>query len=345
MTRRVEGAISGLAGIRHITSTIADGASVTTVEFQLEVDPDRATNDVRDAISQIRSDLPQTIEEPIISRLDVEGGAILYYAVKAPSRSPVDLSWFVDDTVARELLAVPGVQRVQRLGGVNREVRVELDPDRLNALGITADQVNAQLAQVNVDVPGGRGGVAGREQAIRTLGSAATVAELANTPIALPGGRWAILSDIARVTDASSEVRSIARLNGEPVVGFSVFRSKGSSDTVVAEGVEAAIAGLQRQYGDVEIEEIVSTVDYTLSSYEAAMHTLLEGALLNRDAGPPPGWDGHCCRPDLRSASPAWGSSAWNIRPRPRAPRSRSSSRRWRARSPRPCSPPATACW
>ncbi|GAA0631622.1 efflux RND transporter permease subunit [Sphingomonas ursincola] len=280
VTRRVEGAISGLSGIRHITSTVADGASVTTVEFQLEVDPDRATSDVRDSVSQIRSDLPQTIEEPIISRLDVEGGAILYYAVKSPTRGPVDLSWFVDDTVSREILGVAGVQRVQRLGGVDREVRVELRPDRLNALGVTADQINAQLAQVNVDVPGGRGGVGGREQAIRTLGSAATVADLAATPIALPGGRWATLSDVASVTDGSSEVRSIARLNGEPVVGFAVFRSKGSSDTVVAEGVEAAIANLQRQHRDVGVEEIVSTVDYTLSSYEAAMHTLLEGALL-----------------------------------------------------------------
>jgi len=280
VTRRVEGAISGLSGIRHITSTIADGASVTTVEFQLEVDPDRATNDVRDAVSQIRSDLPQTIEEPIISRVDVEGGAILYYAVKSPGRSPVDLSWFVDDTVSRELLAVPGVQRVQRLGGVDREIRVDLDPDRLSAFNVTADQVNAQLAQVNVDVPGGRSGIGGREQAIRTLGSAATVAELVATPIALPGGRWTTLSDVAAVSDGSSETRSIARLDGEPVVGFAVFRAKGSSDTVVAEGVEAAVADLQRRYGDIEVEEIVSTVDYTLASYEAAMHTLLEGALL-----------------------------------------------------------------
>ena len=167
------------------------------------------------------------------------------------------------------------MQRVQRLGGVDHEVRVELRPDRLTALGITADKVNAQLAQVNVDVPGGRGGFAGREHAIRTLGSAATVADLASTPLALPGGRWATLSDLAHVTDGSSEVRSIARLNGEPVVGFAVFRAKGSSDTVVAEGVEAAIADLQAQYRDMQIHEIVSTVDYTLSSYEAAMHTLL----------------------------------------------------------------------
>lgn len=280
VTRRVEGAVSGLAGIRHISSTISDGVSITTVEFRLEVDPDRATNDIRNAVAQIRSDLPQAIAEPVISRVDVEGGAILYYAVEAPDRSAVELSWFVDDSVSRGLLAVPGVQRVQRLGGVNREVRVELKPDRLDALGATANQVNTQLVQVNVDVPGGRGTVAGREQAIRTLGSATTVEALASTPIALPSGRWAKLSDLAVVTDGSSDARSIARLDGKEVVGFAVYRAKGSSDTVVAEGVETAIASMQRHHGDIEIKEIISTVDYTLASYKAAMHTLIEGALL-----------------------------------------------------------------
>lgn len=280
VTRQVEAAVSGLAGIRHVTSTISDGVSITTVEFQLEVAPDRATNDVRDAIAQIRSELPQTIEEPVISRVDVEGAAIAYYAVKAPGRSAAELSWFVDDSVGRGLLAVPGVQRVQRLGGVNREVRVELKPDRLDALGITAGQVNAQLAEVNVDVPGGRATLAGREQAIRTLGSAATLEALAAMPIALPGGRWAKLSDLAVVADGAGEARSLARLDDEAVVGFAVYRAKGSSDTRVAGGVEAAIAAMRRQHDDFEIDEIVSTVDYTLSSYEAAMHALIEGALL-----------------------------------------------------------------
>ncbi|MFJ7142179.1 efflux RND transporter permease subunit [Pseudomonas protegens] len=279
VTLRVERAVSGLAGIRHITSTVADGISVTTVEFQLGIDPGRAANDIRDAIALIRADLPQTIEEPMITRIDVEGGAILNYAVKGSERL-VDLSWFVDDVLSRDLLAVPGVQKVQRLGGVEREVKVELQADRLQALGITAEQVNRQLVQTNINVPGGRTRLGNNEQSIRTLGSALTVEALSNTPIALPEGRWARLGDLARVHDGASEARSRARLNGEEVVGFAVFRAKGSSDTQVAAGVAAALQRLQAQNPDVEIHPISSSVDYTLASYDAAIMTLIEGALL-----------------------------------------------------------------
>ncbi|WP_404939090.1 efflux RND transporter permease subunit [Pseudomonas sp. JDS08PS003] len=280
VTLRVERAVSGLAGIRHITSTVADGISVTTVEFQLGIDPGRAANDIRDAIALIRADLPQTIEEPMITRIDVEGGAILNYALKGSERRLVDLSWFVDDVLSRDLLAVPGVQKVQRLGGVEREVKVELQAERLQALGITAEQVNRQLVQTNINVPGGRTRLGNNEQSIRTLGSALTVEALSNTPIALPEGRWARLGDLARVHDGASEARSRARLNGEEVVGFAVFRAKGSSDTLVAAGVAAALQRLQAQNPDVEIHPISSSVDYTLASYDAAIMTLIEGALL-----------------------------------------------------------------
>ncbi|OWJ68898.1 efflux RND transporter permease subunit [Inquilinus limosus] len=280
VTRRIEGAVAGLAGARHITSTIADGTSSTTVEFRIGVDPDRAATDVRDAVTNIRSDLPQGIEEPIVARLDVEGGAILYYGVRAPQMSAVDLSWFVDDRIARDLLAVTGVQKVQRLGGVGREIRVELDPDRLAALGITADQVNAQLRSTNADVPGGRGEIGAREQAIRTLGGARTVSALADTPIALPNGRWARLATLGTVTDGAGEQRSLARLDGEPVVAFAVYRAKGASDTVVADGVAARLAELQSRTPGVTIGEIASTVEYTRDSYDSGMATLVEGALL-----------------------------------------------------------------
>ena len=280
VTRRVETAVAGMAGVRHITSEISDGLSITTVEFQLQTDTDRAVNDVRNAVTQIRSDLPQDIEEPIVEHVDWEGGALSYYALESPEKNAAELSWFVDDTISRRLLAVPGVQKVERTGGTTREITVALRPERLAALGITADQVNSQLAQTNADIPAGRSVQGGPELTLRVLASAGGVDALADTPIALSDGRRAKLSELAYVSDGHSEIRSRARLDGREVIGFNVFRAKGSSDTEVAKGVEAAVAGLQNQYPDIRIRNVHSTVDSTRENYDTAIDTLLEGAAL-----------------------------------------------------------------
>lgn len=280
VTRRVEGAASGIAGVKHIRSSIADGVSTTTVEFKIGIDPDRATNDVREAVTQIRSDLPQSIQEPVISRVDVDGSAILYYMVSAPQISPVDLSWFVDDAITRELLTVPGVQKVQRLGGVNREIRVSLKPDRLQALGISADQINTALRELNVNVPSGRGNIGDREQSVRTIASARTLDDLARLTISLPGGRWIPLREIATLEDGPSEPRGFARLDGKPVVGFSISRAKGYSDTTVSNAATARLAEIQKAHPELKLTELISTVEYTLQSYDNAMSALIEGAIL-----------------------------------------------------------------
>lgn len=280
VTRKIEGALAGLAGVRHVTSTIEDGVSTTTVEFRLEVDTDRATNDVRDAVANIRSDLPGDVDEPVVARLDIEGSAILYYVVQSPSMALRDLSWLVEDTIGRELLAVPGVQKAQRFGGIEREIKVELDPARLVAFGITADQVNNEIRSLNTNMPGGRAELSGREQSVRTLGSALTVEAFAGTQIPLPGGRWVKLSTLGTVTDGAAEERSFARYDGENVVGFSVSRAKGSSDTTVADAVTRKLKEIGARYPSVTISQLVSTVDYTRESYDAAMEALVEGAFL-----------------------------------------------------------------
>jgi multidrug efflux pump subunit AcrB len=194
--------------------------------------------------------------------------------------SPVELSWFVDDTINSELLTLPGVQKVQRLGGVNREVRVSLDPERLLAVGVTADQVNTALREINTNIPSGRGEIGGREQSIRTVGSAGSVEELSRLSIPLSGGRWVQLSDIATIEDTSSEPRNFARVDGEPVVSFSVSRSKGSSDTVVADAVAARLKEIRARMPGVEFTELISLVEYTQESYDAAVTALIEGAIL-----------------------------------------------------------------
>lgn len=280
VTKRVEDAIAGVNGVKHITSAVTEGSSVTTVEFRLEIDPDRALNDVKDAVQRIRTDLPRTIEEPVVTRIEVEGLPVVTYSARAPAMTPEELSWFVDDTLVRLLQGVKGVSEVRRMGGVLREIRVNLDPDRLLAYGTTAGEVNRQVRASNVNLAGGRGEIAGREQAIRTLASKETVAELAQTMIALPGGRKVRLDQLGTVTDEVEEPRTFAKLDGEGIVAFAVSRAKGESDTEVAAAVAEKIEEIRKLYPDVALQRIDNTVDYTMGAYEATMKTLLEGAAL-----------------------------------------------------------------
>jgi len=280
VTKRIEDAIAGVSGVKHQTSTVTEGSSVTTIEFRLETNQDRALNDVKDAVSRIRSELPRTIEEPIVTRIEIEGLPIQTYAAKAPGMTPEELSWFVDDVVVRALQGVKGVSQIDRFGGVEREIRVALDPDRLLAFGITAGDINRQLRATNVDLAGGRGEIGGREQAIRTLAGKQTVADLAAAMIVLPRGRKVRLDQLGTVTDSTAEPRTFAALDGANVVAFAISRGKGASDVVVAADVAKKIEQLKRAHPNVELKLIDSMVAYTLGAYESTMKTMIEGAVL-----------------------------------------------------------------
>ena len=280
VTKRVEDAVANVSGVKNVTSTITEGQSQTVIEFRLEVDTQTAVNDVKDAVERIRSDLPATAETPIVSRVDVEGQAIVTYAVSAPAMTIEELSWFVDDTMIRRLQGLKGVARVDRYGGVTREIKVELDPDRLNALRVTAADVNRALKAANVDLTGGSADFSGRDQAIRTLGGAKTVADLERLEIPLGNGRRVTLAEIATVTDAWEKPKSFARVNNQTVVSFGVFRGKGQSDVDVASRVEAAVADIEAQHPGVTVRLVDTSVEYTEGNYESAMETLLEGAVL-----------------------------------------------------------------
>jgi hydrophobe/amphiphile efflux-1 (HAE1) family protein len=280
VTRRVEDAVSSVVGVKHMTSVLTDGSSVTTIEFQLETNADRALNDVKDAVTRIRTELPRTINEPIVSRLDVTSMPIVTYAISAPQMTLEEVSWFIDDKVGREIQAVRGVAQIWRIGGVDREIRISLNPYRLLALGITAGDVNAQLRTTNTDLSGGRSEIGGAEQTIRTLGSAMTVERLAATTITLPGGRKVRLDELGTVKDSYEEPRTFARLDGKPIVAFSILRAKGSSDLAVADRVAAKVKELVKKYPEAQFSRIDATVDYTAGNYHATMQTLLEGAAL-----------------------------------------------------------------
>src|SRR5437016_5612934 len=280
VTKTIEDGVSGVEGVRHITSQITDGLSVTTIQFALETNTDRALNDVKDAVTRVRSNLPQNVTEPLIQRVDVIGLPIVTYAAISPGKTPEQLSYFVDDVVKRALQGVRGVAQVERIGGVEREILVSLDPDRLQAAGLTAVNVSQSLRGTNVDLAGGRAEIGKNDQAIRTLAGAKTLNELAGTMIPLFGGGEIRLDDLGTVTDTMADRRTFARFNGEPVVALGIKRSKGASDVVVAAAVQKRIDALKVAYPDVDLKLIDTSVEFTKGNYEAAISTLFEGAIL-----------------------------------------------------------------
>ncbi len=280
VTKTIEDGVSGVEGVRHISSSITDGLSVTTIQFALETNTDRALNDVKDAVTRVRANLPQNVNEPLIQRVDVIGLPIVTYAAISPGKTPEQLSYFVDDVVKRALQGVRNVAQVERIGGVEREILVSLDPDRLQAAGLTAVDVSRRLRGTNVDLAGGRAEIGKNDQAIRTLAGAKTLNELAGTMISLPGGGEVRLDDLGTVTDTIADRRTFARFNGEPVVALGIKRSKGASDVVVAAAVQKRIDELKIAHPEVDLKLIDTSVRYTKGNYEAAISTLFEGAIL-----------------------------------------------------------------
>jgi HAE1 family hydrophobic/amphiphilic exporter-1 len=308
ITRPIENAMAGLPDVETIQSTVTRGVSTTQIEFPLGEDMQKMTDEVRTRVDQTRVQLPRDIDPPTVQRADIDSEAILTFAVAAPGMSDVDLSWYIDDTVARTLQAEDGVAQVVRVGGVNREINVIVDPDKLTSFGLTVPNVNDALRGFSLDASGGLVEVGGRRQTVRVLGTAETVAQLRNTQIPIAGGRYVRLSDVAEVGDGSSEVQGFARLDGRPVVGFQLMKTRDSSDIAVEDRVLKAIHdklechpeeakakpggwgsfGKRKPSGaaagcahpGIKFTKVLSTVDNTRNNFKATEHALLEGMLL-----------------------------------------------------------------
>ena len=285
ITRYIEDSLSGLEGVRHINSNISDGATNTIIEFEIGTDLEKATNDVRNAVASVRANLPADIPEPTVQRVDVIGGELITYVVRDPSRNTEQLSWFVDNDITRRLLTVRGISQVDRTGGVQREVRVRLDPARLAAYGATVATVSSQLRSINADLPGGRATIGGEERSIRTLGAADNIEDLRNRRINVAGGGTVRLGDLGSVEDQWGEPRGRARYNGEEVVTFGMLRSRAGSEVKIAEQVRPLVQTIIREqraagHRDFNIEEVTSNVQYVEDSYTASLEALLLGGAL-----------------------------------------------------------------
>lgn len=280
VARKIENTIATISGVKHITTTLTDGNAEIDIEFRLEKTIQEAADDVRDAVSRIRSDLPAELRDPVIEKRSFSDDPLLLYTVASSQLDEEALSWFVDDMIAKAVLAVPGVGELRRVGGVDREVRVELHPDSLLALNTTAFDISRQLRQAQLEAPGGRTNVGGAEQAVRVLANAESAAELAAMELALSDGRRIRLDQVATVTDSVAERRSAAFLDGAPVVGFEMTRARGYGEIDVAEGVQSALAALQAQHPHVEIQQAFDFVEPVRENYQGSMRLLFEGMLL-----------------------------------------------------------------
>ena len=295
VARKIEDSVATLNGIKNIYTKVLDGVVTVTVEFILEKPLSDAVNDVRDAVSRVRADLPAELRDPTVTKASTAGRVVLNFAVEAVAdttdtanagaaqSAPSDqqaLSWFVDNTVAKRLLAVPGVGAVKRVGGVNREVRVELDAIKMAALNVAAIDVSRRLRQVQQETPGGRGDVGGAEQSVRTIATVKTADELALLDIPLADGHHIRLDQVAQVTDTVAEPRSLATLNGQRVISIEIFRTKGASELDIAVAANQAIAALQAENPKIRFKQVINNARPVQENFNGSMELLYEGALL-----------------------------------------------------------------
>jgi multidrug efflux pump subunit AcrB len=280
VARKLENSIATVQGLKHIYTKVQDGGVTLTAEFRLEKPVQEAVDDVRSAVARVRADLPADVRDPIIGKVDLAGQPIFAFTIASSRRDAEALSWFVDNDVARRLLAVRGVGAVNRVGGVTREVRVALDPSRLQALGASAADISRQLKQVQSESAGGRTDLGGSEQPVRTLATVKSAEELGRLSLALSDGRHIRLDQVATVSDTIAEPRSAALLDGKPVVGFEVSRSRGESEVTVGAAVQAALTELKLQHPDLVLTEAFNFVKPVEEEYDGSMHLLYEGAIL-----------------------------------------------------------------
>ncbi|MBL8257526.1 MAG: efflux RND transporter permease subunit [Pseudoxanthomonas mexicana] len=280
VARKIEDSLANVQGLKHIITTLTDGTATITAEFRVGKPVQEAMDDVRDAVSATRATLPADLQDPVITRMNLAGTPVLTYAVSSTTRDDEALSWFVDSRVSKQLLAVPGVGAVSRVGGVDREVRVELDPTRLLALNATAADLSRQVRRLQQEASGGRVDVGGAEQSVRTIATVAAAADIARLDVSLSDGRRLRLDQVARIRDTTAQPRSLALMDGRPVVAFDVMRARGAGELEVADATRAVIAALRASHPDIAITEAVSHVDPVAENYHGSMMLLYEGAAL-----------------------------------------------------------------
>ncbi len=281
VSKRIEEAVNPISGVNHVSSYSREGVSQVFVEFDLEVKVNDAAQECRAKVSAIRGELPQGIEEPIIQKLDIASMPIISLAARSRSLTPRELTTLVEKKVKRRLENISGVGRVDLVGPSSREVTVNIDPLRLEALGMGVDEVIAGLRAENVNTPLGRLSRGGQEMSLRVAGKPGAVEGFREMVISRRGERPVILGDVADVIDGIEEQRSLALINGESAVGINILKQSGANTVGVVDTVKRTIESLARELPPGTRLEVVRDASLIIrESVADVQETLIIGALL-----------------------------------------------------------------
>ena len=280
IAKKIENKLTSIEGVKHIRTTLQTGAATMVTEFVLEKDIQEAVDDVRSAVGEVRGDLPAAANDPIITKVSTAGFPVVTYSVASDNMNVEDLSWFVDDTVTKRLSDIPGVSTVSRIGGLQREITVAADPIVLSGLKYPIAQLSEQITGIQQDSSGGEAEVGKTTQTIRVLGAVERASDLNNLQVAVPTGGTQALGRMAQITDGAADPSSIAKLDGQTVVAFNITRSRGASEVEVMELVDAELAKLSADVGNIDIEKVYDRATPIAEDYKASLRMLIEGGLL-----------------------------------------------------------------
>ena len=280
IAKKIENKLTSIEGVKHIRTSLQTGVATIATEFVLEKDIQEAVDDVRSAVGEVRGDLPAAANDPIITKVSTSGFPVVTYSVASENMNVEDLSWFVDDTVTKRLSDIPGVSTVSRIGGLQREITVAADPIALSGLKYPIAQLSNQITGIQQDSSGGEAEVGKTTQTIRVLGAVERASDLNNLQVAVPTGGTQALGRMAQITDGAADPSSIAKLDSETVVAFNITRSRGASEVEVMELVDAELAKLSSDVGNIDIEKVYDRATPIAEDYQASLRMLIEGGLL-----------------------------------------------------------------
>jgi HAE1 family hydrophobic/amphiphilic exporter-1 len=281
VTKRIEEAVNPISGVKHVISFSRESVSTVVVEFNLDIRVNDAAQDVRSKINGIRGDLPRAIKEPIVQKLDFAAMPVISLGVRSDKIKPRELSTLVEKKIKRRLESVAGVGKVDMVGLLKREVAVNVDPVRLESLGMGVDQVISGLQSENVNTPLGRLKKGNSEYPLRISDKPDMVDQFKAMVIGQSNGRPIQLSEVANINDSVEEQRTLALVNGTPAVGLNILKQSGANTVDLVDRIKKIVDKLQKEIPEGVIIDIVRDGSIMIrESVDDVKKTMLEGGIL-----------------------------------------------------------------